>query len=240
MVSTARGQEDKLAQSGEPTTDFGTTVVNPSGLRGEIYDIRSDTWKLPDFEKLKPIGTIYTTSLNIPSRSFTAGFPGVTKRFEWFAIDYRGKFWIEDPGRYYFALRSDDGSRLYIDDKLLIKNDGIHAPWTEYGKIDLAGGIHSIRVSYFQGPREMVALILAVARGKDQWRVFDTNHFRPPVNPRDWKYEQKEVAGLRNDDARPDAVALAILDTTPLPHDFDFRLAAARFDNRPPGVRVSW
>jgi hypothetical protein len=75
----------------------------------------------------------------------------------------------------------------------------------------------------------MLALILAVARGKEQWKVFDTNHFRPPVNPRDWKYGQNIEAGLHNDDARPDAVALAILGTTPLPHDFDFRLAAARF-----------
>ncbi len=229
LASNALAQEDKLAPPGEPATTFGTTVVNPSGLRGEIYYIAAGSWNLPDFEKLKPVGAIYTTSLNIPPQSFTKGFPGVTKRFEWFAIDYKGKFWIEDPGRYDFALRSDDGSRLYIDERLVINNDGVHAPWTEYGKIDLAGGVHSIRVSYFQGPREMVALILAVGRGKGQWRVFDTNRFRPPENPRDSKYGRDLDAGLRNDDARPDAVALAILGATPLPHDFDFRLSAARF-----------
>ena len=228
-MSDARSQEDKLTQTGEPTSTFGTTVVNPSGLRGEIYYLPPGAWKLPNFDKLKPVGSIYTTSLNIAPQSFTVGFPGVTKRFEWFAIDYQGKFWIENPDRYYFALRSDDGSRLYIDDKQLIDNDGVHAPWTVTGKIDLAGGIHSIRLSYFQGPRETVALILAVSRGKEQWKVFDTNHFRPPVNPRDSKYGQGLDAGLRNDDARPDAVALAILGATPLPHDFDFRLAAARF-----------
>ncbi len=230
LAGGALAQQDKLAQTGEPTTTFGTTVVIPSGLRGDIYYILPSSWKLPNFEKLKPVGSIYTTSLNIPSQSFTIGFPGVTNRFEWFAIDYRGKFWIQHPDTYRFALRSDDGSRLYIDDKLLINNDGIHAPTTEYGKVDLAGGIHSIRVSYFQGPREMVALILAVARGKDpEWRVFNTNQFRPPVNPRDWKYGDGPGAGLRNDDAGPDAVALAVLGTTPLPHDFDFRVAVPSF-----------
>jgi hypothetical protein len=229
LASGARGQDDKLTAAGEPATTFGTAVVIPSGLRGEIYYIAPGSWKLPDFEKLKPVGAIYTTSLNIPVQSFTKGFPGVTNRFEWFAIDYKGKFWIEEPGRYDFALRSDDGSRLYIDERLVINNDGVHAPETLTGKIDLTGGIHSLRLSYFQGPRETVALILAVARGKEQWKVFDTNHFRPPVNPRDWKYGQNIDPGLHNDDARPDAVAMAILGTTPLPHDFDFRLAAPRF-----------
>ena len=229
LAVSTRGQDEKLNQAGEPATTFGTTVVNPSGLRGEIYFLRPGSWQLPDFEKLKPVGAIYTTSLNVPPQSFTKGFPGVTNHFEWFAIDYKGKFWIEEPGRYDFALLSDDGSRLYIDEKVVINNDGTHSPVTEYGKVDLAGGIHSIRVSYFQGPREMLALILAVGRGKGQWKVFDTNHFRPPVNPRDSKYGRDIDAGLHNDDARPDAVALAILSTTPLPHDFDFRLAAPRF-----------
>jgi hypothetical protein len=38
---------------------------------------------------MKPVGTIHTSSLNIPPRIFTDGFPGVTDRFEWFAIDYQ-------------------------------------------------------------------------------------------------------------------------------------------------------
>lgn len=35
-----------------------------------------------------------------------------------------GKFWIEKAGTYRFALTSDDGSLLYIDDMLPISNDG--------------------------------------------------------------------------------------------------------------------
>jgi hypothetical protein len=33
-----------------------------------------------------------------------------------------------------------------------------------------------------------VALILAVARPGEDWRIFSTNEFRPPRNPADWKY----------------------------------------------------
>jgi len=168
---------------------FGVTVVDSSGLRGQIYLIRAGSQWLPNFKKLKPVGSIYTSSLNIPPRSFTEGFPGVTDRFEWFAIDYSGRFWIEKPGKYQFALLSDDGSKLYIDDKTVINNDGVHPPKVMFGNVKLSGGIHDIRVSYFQGPRTQLALMLGVAEaGKKQFRIFNTREFRPPKNPADWKY----------------------------------------------------
>ena len=76
----------------EVEAKFGTTVVIPSGLRGDIYYISPNSASLPKFEKLEPVGTIYTNGLNIPPREFTEGFPGVTKRVEFFAIDYTGRF----------------------------------------------------------------------------------------------------------------------------------------------------
>jgi PA14 domain len=171
-----------------PITTFGITVVDPFGLRGDIYLLRPDTGRLPKFEKMKPVGAVYTSALNIPPREFQEGFPGVTDRFEWFAIDYSGNFYVDNPGKYRFLLASDDGSKLYIDNKTLIDNDGIHPIQVEQGSLTLKGGIHRIRLSYFQGPRTRLALILAVARRGEDWRIFSTNEFRPPRNPADWKY----------------------------------------------------
>ncbi len=168
---------------------FGTTVVLPSGLRGDIYYLDENTQILPKFEKLKPVGTIYTNGLNIAPRDFAEGFPGVTKRTEWFAIDYTGRFYISKPGKYLFALASDDGSKLYIDNRLLINNDGVHAPLRMDNVVKLEGGLHNIRVSYFQGPRYAVCLMLAVSGpGESGVRPFNTNEFKPPANPEDWKY----------------------------------------------------
>ncbi|MEO8096748.1 MAG: PA14 domain-containing protein [Acidobacteriota bacterium] len=173
---------------------FGVSVVLPAGLTGEIYEIKKNSEKLPDFKKkLKKIGIIYTHTLNIAARDFMEGFPWLSNRTEWFAIDYSGKFWIENPGDYRFVLTSDDGSRLYIDDRLVIDNDGAHAPLSVTGDVKLEGGIHSIRVSYFQGPRWHVALILEIAPpsifgpGTDL-KVFSTLDYKPPSNPADWKY----------------------------------------------------
>ncbi|HTS64226.1 MAG TPA: PA14 domain-containing protein [Candidatus Acidoferrales bacterium] len=168
------------SQEREPPYKFGTTVVLPMGLRGQVYHLHRDTQRLPDFRKMKPVGSIYTSSLNIPPQSFQQGFPGVTKRFEWFAIDYNGRFWIANPGLYRWSLLSDDGSELYIDDQLVIENDGVHFAQEQRGALGLAGGVHRMRVSYFQGPRFEVALVLKVAGPGERFHVFTTDEFKPP------------------------------------------------------------
>jgi len=170
---------------------FGTTVVGSSGLRGLVYHIHH-THHLPDFKKLKPHGAIYTSSLNIPPQDFKQGFPGVTKRTEWFAIDYTGRFWVERPGSYTFSLLSDDGSRLYIDDRPVIDNDGVHPPLEKRAEVNLSGGVHSIRVSYFQGPRLQVALQLKIGTAGQAFRIFSTDEFRPPPNPEQWRFAHPE------------------------------------------------
>jgi hypothetical protein len=162
---------------------FGTTVVIPSGLEGRVYHLKRETKVLPDFKKLKPRGKVYASSLNVPSQDFRQGFPGVTKRTEWFAIDYAGRFWIEKPGKYDFSLTSDDGAKLYIDRELIINNDGTHGPLERRGVCELAHGVHEIRVSYFQGPRFHVALVLKIAPPGESMRIFSTDDLKPPPEP---------------------------------------------------------
>jgi hypothetical protein len=162
---------------------FGITVLIPSALEGRIYNVPHNSKRLPNFHKMKPVGTIYTTSLNIPTQNFRLGFPGVTKRFEWFAIDYAGRFWAEKEGDYEFSLTSDDGSNLYIDGKRDVDNDGIHATQRRTGSVHLSQGAHDIRVSYFQGPGTEVALVLKVAPPGESPRIFSTDELKPPPSP---------------------------------------------------------
>jgi len=167
---------------GEPIYTFGTTVASNSGFRGEIYYLDPGTRRLPDFSKLRPVGAIYTPYLCVPPRAFDQGFPGVTDRFEWFAIDYTGRFWFARPGRYRFALASDDGSILYIDGKPVIENDRVHPVAEKKAAVRLKAGAHTVRVSYFQGPRFHVALVLRVAGpGGEKLHVFHAGEFKPPA-----------------------------------------------------------
>jgi PA14 domain len=189
VVGSLAAYSSAAAAQEESTPVFGTTVVIPSGLRGLVYHIHHRATELPNFEKMKPAGPpIYTSSLNVPAQDFRQGFPGVTKRTEWFAIDYTGKFWIDEPGAYKFNLLSDDGAKLYIDDQVVIDNDGIHAPRWMAGSVELAGGLHRIRVSYFQGPKWAIALVLKVAGPGQKLRVFSTDEFKPPPDPGQWRF----------------------------------------------------
>jgi hypothetical protein len=177
-----------LIAEDEAVAVFGTTIVISSGLKGDIYHLPRNTQSVHEIDHLKPQGSIYTTSLNVPPQDFQLGFPGITKRYEWFAIDYSGKFWIEHPGLYRFRLVSDDGAMLYIDGQLVADNDGIHSTEVRLGSIHLAGGIHRIRLPYFQGPATTVALMLEIAGPGEQPRIFSTEEFKPPGNPEDWHF----------------------------------------------------
>jgi hypothetical protein len=174
-----------LAQE-KPQYVFGTTVVSTSGLEGRVYLLKKNTQKLPRFGSMKSAGTIYTTTLNVWPQRFDEGFPGITDLFEWFAIDYTGRFWIQSAGRYRFSLLSDDGSRLSVDNQELIDNDGTHSAAALSASAFLSRGIHTLRVSYYQGPRYTVALVLAVAAPEAAWRIFNTDDFAPPQDPTEW------------------------------------------------------
>ena len=165
----------------DDTPIFGVSVVLPAGLTGQIYKLNPNAKKLPNFGKLKPVGTIYTYSLAIPPRDFTEGMPGVPDLLEWFAIDYSGRFYVTEPGEYRFFLTSDDGSKLWIDDKEVVDNNGLHVPETVDGKIKLAKGVHTMHVTYFQGPRYHVALMLEVVPPGGSKKTFDMRDFKPPA-----------------------------------------------------------
>jgi hypothetical protein len=180
----AKGQtEQRKAPRQYPAATFGSSLVLPHALRGDIYHLPIDTRELPDFRKLTPAGRVYATTLSVPQQAFTSGFPGVTSRYEWFAIDYHGDIFIDKRGSYMFELTSDDGSVLYIDGKRIIDNDGLHQAVSARGAAKLQHGLHHLRVSYFQGPRFEVMLRLEVAGPKEKWHLFSMAEFTPRDEP---------------------------------------------------------
>jgi hypothetical protein len=171
----------------KPACTFGTTVVDLSGLHGRVFNLDKHVERLPNLRRMRPVGSVYTSSLNVWPQNFTEGFPEITERFEWFAIEYTGRFWLEKEGQYRFSLLADDGARLYLDDKLVIDNDGIHRATAVSGGATLTRGVHEIKVEYFQGPRSTVALVLSVAGPGEPWRIFNMSNFKPPKDPEQWE-----------------------------------------------------
>jgi hexosaminidase len=72
------------------------------------------------------------------------------KRSSHFGISFDGFLNVPADGYYRFAVESDDGSVLQIDDEVVVDNDGNHASRIVTGHIPLRHGLHRFRLGYFQ------------------------------------------------------------------------------------------
>jgi len=70
---------------------------------------------------------------------------------EHIALQFKGYFKAVEDGLYEFATKSDDGSLLFIGDKLVVDNGGNHAGILRDGMIALKKGWHPITIKYHQG-----------------------------------------------------------------------------------------
>lgn len=116
-----------------------------TGLRYRLY---KGTWtKLPDFSKLTPAFESVASDLN------------VEKRQQWpdnWGMVLEGDFNIDQAGEYTFFLKSDDGSKLYIDDQLVVDNDGDHSVLELKGAKELTAGRHKLRIDFFEAASEAI------------------------------------------------------------------------------------
>ena len=92
-------------------------------------------------------------------------------------------------------MLADDGARLYLNNEVVIDNDGVHDARAVSGSATLTRGVHDIKVEYFQGPRFTVALVLAVSPPGKPWRIFNMNDFKPPNDPE--QLQKGEISDIR-------------------------------------------
>jgi hexosaminidase len=67
-----------------------------------------------------------------------------------YAVQFDGFLKVAADDFYQFAVTSDDGAVLEIDDEVVVDNDGNHAPRMIAGHIPLRRGLHKFRLRYFQ------------------------------------------------------------------------------------------
>jgi hypothetical protein len=102
--------------------------------------------QVPVFSKLKKGSSWNSSEFNI-SRDQINGL--LEKDNSSFALQFEGFIQIDTAGKYMFATQSDDGSKLYIDGKQVVDNDGNHGVKEKTGNIELTAGKHAIRVEYY-------------------------------------------------------------------------------------------
>lgn len=118
-------------------------IVAKGAIQDFKYRVYNGSWnQLPNFEELKPIKSGEAKS-GIADTTFS-------KKRDNFGLVIEGKVEIKNKGRYTFKLGSDDGSRLYVNDKPLINNDGVHGVVVRSGAVNLDPGMVPVRIEFFE------------------------------------------------------------------------------------------
>ena len=118
------------------------------GLVASIYDMGEVIEDFPDVPKeKKPTVKRVDKEINVDSTS--DNWPG-TELGEHIFIRWEGVIKIAKDGKYKFFLESDDGSRLFIDGKQVVDNNGLHGMEEKEGEVELKAGNHEIRVIFFE------------------------------------------------------------------------------------------
>lgn len=154
-------------------TIFGVGQASADAWKGSLFFLPENTTQLPDLSKATSVGQVHATSLNITSRKFEGGFPGIANRTEWFAIRYEGPLEVTDEADYTLRLASDDGAVLVIDDMVIINLDGVHPSKDASQAVHFVKGTHSVRLDYFQAQAD-VALQLLVTPPNEAERPLTT------------------------------------------------------------------
>lgn len=116
------------------------------GVGVEYYALANPS-VLPDFSTLDSYASDDFPSINFPS---TNGNFATSGRNDDVGAVFTGFVEVPAGGMYTFFTESDDGSRLYIGDEMIVDNDGLHAMQERSGEIALGAGKHSIRVEFFE------------------------------------------------------------------------------------------
>lgn len=151
--------------------DRSTTVT--TGLFTDTGMARS-AWKRFYFEKVEPLPGVRVKGRQggLAYRYYEGAFShlpdtdtlevlrqGVARNWELkslagredqYALVFEGFITVPRTGMYTFYSRSDDGSKVYLHDRLVVDNDGSHSARTRSGQIALEEGKHPFRVAYFE------------------------------------------------------------------------------------------
>jgi len=109
-----------------------------NGLVVNYYEGKWDM--LPKFENLVPVKTSIANNIDVSAK----------QQDNYYGLMFTGFIKLPEDDIYTFFTESDDGSQLFIDNILIVDNDGQHGMETRSGQIALKKGYHKIKVTFFE------------------------------------------------------------------------------------------
>lgn len=141
-VTYARKGKERKTKIEPVEYPLAPTVAKKGKKSGLKYSVYHGSFKvLPDFKELEVMHEGVTENLKTEALS--------PDRDERFAIVFEGYLAVPKTGVYWLTLGSDDGSKLYLHDKLLIDNDDNHPMQRLSSMTRLKAGLNRFRLEYF-------------------------------------------------------------------------------------------
>jgi len=140
----------------QPFTALAMQPVN-EGLKYKIYSGNFTASAQLDDATVIDTGT--TKNINVSA---------FKKNNRVFGAIYQGNIRIDTGGNYNLGLTSDDGSQLYLDDELVVDNDGKHALFQKSSLVPIQKGFHKIKIKYFDAGSLSTLKVYLNLAGKPQ------------------------------------------------------------------------
>ncbi len=113
------------------------------GVTLRVFDVQTPLSKICT---LKPAQTPNIDKL-MPDINWTGSDFGIEN---FFVAQALANLTVSTAGSHTFRLSSDDGSRLSIDDAVVVNHDGLHGLTAKEGSVELSAGVHALRIDYFE------------------------------------------------------------------------------------------
>ena len=146
------------------------------------YFALSGATQLPDFDSLTRYKADFLAQINYPSQY---GYFATSGRADQIGALFQGIVYIPQTGLYTISIESDDGSRLYLGDDLVINNDGTHTMIEKTHTTGLAQGWHRARVEYFDNAGAQGVIVRLDGPGLPRQPI-PASHWRTETCVADW------------------------------------------------------
>lgn len=146
-----------------PTT-MRMALFSPGGARGEIYNLNFRPSEMKDPVLIKNIATGLRCSFfdkkfkgtkemgeETPDEVFVVSNIKSPKETRSFGLIFDGYIDVPETGVYSFYFTCDDGGVLYVDNELVVDNDGLHPPVLKSGQSAMKKGLHPFKLDFIEG-----------------------------------------------------------------------------------------
>lgn len=120
---------------------------SPEKLHVSYYAVSLTSLPEEGLSSLTPYDTEYVGNIDFSPGSGTFAGSGLENDV---AALFEGYLKFSFTDTYYLCLTSDDGSKLFIDDSLIIDNDGSHGRVEKCAVYDATAGVEKVMVEYFE------------------------------------------------------------------------------------------